>query len=442
MVSFQGAEFAFELRGDTVRIGSAPTNGLVLRDPGVSQEHAEVKRTGSVWRLVDLESANGTRVNGLYVNKQDLKDGDAISVGGAKLTFRDEPASAPIPISGAAAPAPIPAPAPVQAWTPQPLPVEAAPPRRAPSRDRDDDRDRHRRPRRGGGGGGGGSGGGGWMAGVLLALLAGAVVVIAAMALPGAEKSVDPNVEVLRVMRELVAAGRYAEAAALEEKGNPQFGDTQKEIWKVAAEARRKLESSREEKFVGGGDSFWNEKIAPRMPVPESDVREVARLCDEFCKEFPGHPKADEAEILHLQLTGEASPAWQKAKGGSQPGQGGYVSVSDLIFAAENRAIPFLNSGDFAAAFRVYDMYADACARVHPQGFVEKFRDESKPARTLIEKRSRNFFEKMEERAMTLEDAKRLDEVERMYREARDRCGLPDLRQRCEAELDRLRGRR
>ena len=40
LVSFQGAEFAFDLRGDAVRIGSAPTNGLVLRDPGVSQEHA------------------------------------------------------------------------------------------------------------------------------------------------------------------------------------------------------------------------------------------------------------------------------------------------------------------------------------------------------------------------------------------------------------------
>ena len=68
LVQLSGAEFAFDLRGESVRVGAASTNGLVLRDPGVGREHFEVRRQGSVWRLVDLESASGTRVNGLYVN--------------------------------------------------------------------------------------------------------------------------------------------------------------------------------------------------------------------------------------------------------------------------------------------------------------------------------------------------------------------------------------
>jgi hypothetical protein len=277
---------------------------------------------------------------------------------------------------------------------------------------------------------------------LLLALVAGGVIAIGVLALPKGEKKADPNLEVLRQMREHVAAGRHAEAIALEAKGNPQYGESQKEIWREATAARRALERNQSEGFAAGGDAFWAEKIAPRLPALESDAPVVARLCEEFCRTFPGHARFDEAGLLHLQMTGEPSPSWQKGKGGSQPGQGGYLSVTDLIRAAEARVIPLIKNGDYAAAFRVYDQYTEACTRAYPAGFDEKFKVESKPARILIEQQARKAFDKLEEKAMTLEDAKRYEECEKLYRDARERMGLPDIRTRCEAELDRLGGRR
>ena len=152
--------------------------------------------------------------------------------------------------------------------------------------------------------------------------------------------------------------------------------------------------------------------------------------------------RADEAGLLHIQLTAEASPAWQKAKGGGAPGQGGHLGVADLLRAAEARVGPFLKNGNYAAAFRVYDMFSDACDRVHPAGYRAKFDKEAESPRYLIKKQATAEFERLEEKAMTMEDARRYDEVEALYRDARERFGLPDVKERCNAELERLRDRK
>ena len=48
---------------DTVRLGRAETNGLVVRDDLVSAEHLELQRNGNEWIVVDLGSTNGTFVD-------------------------------------------------------------------------------------------------------------------------------------------------------------------------------------------------------------------------------------------------------------------------------------------------------------------------------------------------------------------------------------------
>ena len=446
LVSFQGAEFAFDLRGDAVRIGSAPTNGLVLRDQGVSQEHAEVRRQGEVWRLIDLESAAGTRVNGLYVNKQDLKDGDVVSVGAAKLTFKEESGVAPAPMpSSAPSAAPIPAPAPIPgSWgapapvavAPVPMPVPGAGAARRPQgrdRDRDDDRGRRRPARRGGSAAG---------AVFVLVIAAVGVAAIAYLVTPKDDKKADPNPMILAQMNALIEAGRFGEAAELESKGNPKFDHTMGEIHRAARSARNRAEGARSEGIAAEGDAYWKERIAPRLPASESDARDAARACEEFCAKFPGHARFDEAGLIHIQLTAEASPSWQKAKGGSNPGQGGHLGVADLIRAAEARVGPFLKNGNYAAAFRVYDMFSDACDRIYASGYRVKFDKEAEAPRYLIKKQATAEFERLEEKAMTMEDARRYDEVEALYRDARERFGLPDVKERCNAELERLRDRK
>ena len=49
---------------DTVRIGRAETNGVVISNDLVSGEHLELRKTGEIWEIVDLDSTNGTFIDG------------------------------------------------------------------------------------------------------------------------------------------------------------------------------------------------------------------------------------------------------------------------------------------------------------------------------------------------------------------------------------------
>lgn len=74
--------------GDTpVAIGRSAECDVRLTDTSVSRRHAEVRRTGDSWTIVDLGSTNGTRVNGAGVRERRLSDGDTIAVGDATLRF-------------------------------------------------------------------------------------------------------------------------------------------------------------------------------------------------------------------------------------------------------------------------------------------------------------------------------------------------------------------
>ena len=68
-------------------IGRSPDCSVHIADASVSRRHAEIRPAGDGWLLVDLGSTNGTRVNGASVTERRLADGDAITVGDAKLRF-------------------------------------------------------------------------------------------------------------------------------------------------------------------------------------------------------------------------------------------------------------------------------------------------------------------------------------------------------------------
>jgi hypothetical protein len=73
---------------DPVVIGRLSTNDVVLSDPNVSRRHAELRREGGRWILVDLGSTNGSVVNGKLVKEQALEDGDRLSFGQSELIFK------------------------------------------------------------------------------------------------------------------------------------------------------------------------------------------------------------------------------------------------------------------------------------------------------------------------------------------------------------------
>lgn len=73
---------------DPLLIGRDPQNDVVLDDRRVSRKHAEIRLRLGRYTLYDLQSTNGTYVNGRRVAEKVLDDGDDISVGGLEITFR------------------------------------------------------------------------------------------------------------------------------------------------------------------------------------------------------------------------------------------------------------------------------------------------------------------------------------------------------------------
>jgi len=74
--------------GDTTfRVGRVSGNELVLSDPNVSRHHAEVRAIPGGYQLVDLQSTNGTKVNGAPISEHRLLSGDVITFGATVVSF-------------------------------------------------------------------------------------------------------------------------------------------------------------------------------------------------------------------------------------------------------------------------------------------------------------------------------------------------------------------
>jgi adenylate cyclase len=72
-------------------IGRSEQANVRLEDPGVSRQHATIRREGGRYWLVDLGSSNGTFVNEMAVSHaQPLHDGDRLQLGTAQLVFCDQ----------------------------------------------------------------------------------------------------------------------------------------------------------------------------------------------------------------------------------------------------------------------------------------------------------------------------------------------------------------
>jgi diguanylate cyclase (GGDEF)-like protein len=94
LVVIAGPSFGemYKLRPDKTVLGRGDKTDVRIVDDGVSREHAAVQREGGKVVLVDLGSTNGTFCNGVRVPRQELVDGDKISIGAAtilKFTYQD-----------------------------------------------------------------------------------------------------------------------------------------------------------------------------------------------------------------------------------------------------------------------------------------------------------------------------------------------------------------
>lgn len=92
------------LKGRMV-LGRLPTCEISLHDANASRQHAELVEREDGWWIVDLDSTNGTYVNGSLVKERRLMPGDRIQVGSSKMEFAVEQTR---PVLPPPAPAPVP----------------------------------------------------------------------------------------------------------------------------------------------------------------------------------------------------------------------------------------------------------------------------------------------------------------------------------------------
>jgi pSer/pThr/pTyr-binding forkhead associated (FHA) protein/tetratricopeptide (TPR) repeat protein len=115
-------------------LGRAPGNPIAIPDPLVSSRHLKIVRRGEVYAAVDLDSENGTRVNGVKVTSRELKQGDQIQIGGFTFYFALDgvvPAPESIPIIQPALTPSTPPPPPPSVSAPSPAARAPAVPAKA-----------------------------------------------------------------------------------------------------------------------------------------------------------------------------------------------------------------------------------------------------------------------------------------------------------------------
>ncbi len=79
-----GTEYAIK---QAAILGRLDSNDIPVKDNKASREHAKIYKQGNQFAIVDLNSSNGTMVNGERVTKRVLKEGDEIGIGLVKMRY-------------------------------------------------------------------------------------------------------------------------------------------------------------------------------------------------------------------------------------------------------------------------------------------------------------------------------------------------------------------
>ena len=75
---------------DQIRIGRNSANDFVIANASVSGEHCIIERCDGGWRVKDLDSTNGTRVNDQRITMATVRRNDVVTLGGIALSIRGD----------------------------------------------------------------------------------------------------------------------------------------------------------------------------------------------------------------------------------------------------------------------------------------------------------------------------------------------------------------
>jgi hypothetical protein len=77
----------YEVEKRRLVLGRSRECDIQLADPNVSRRHAELRQEGTTYWIVDLDSTNGTVINGRRLKRAKLQDGDTITLGATDIMF-------------------------------------------------------------------------------------------------------------------------------------------------------------------------------------------------------------------------------------------------------------------------------------------------------------------------------------------------------------------
>ncbi len=402
---------------DVVRFGRDRGCDVVLEEPGISAEHFELRRADGGWKVVDLESRNGTRLNGAFVNQSALKDGDVLHAGAVRVVFQAD-AGRPSGVAAPVAAAPIArgaAPAPSRKAAPA-----AAQRRRArdeePQEEATERRGRARRVRRGSN------------STVIIALIVLVVAAAVGILVLATSKTESPNRVVRRQMLDAQARGNWEKMLELAAQADPNDPDPvdYEAIQEMRAEAEIGRKGAADSAVATVADRAWN------------DIR-VWRQKTEW-KDDPGYiAKLDEYIAQHgtMQTSGVHSAKKERTKltGTTRPGAPA-TAAEALTLLRED--VVYLNElGMYGESVRRIDAFLQehAGAVAGAAGIAEDLR------RATTEQVSKWFATQVSVAWHKVDNDDWGRAIQTMET-ARDRVGIPEFQKRADDEIRKIQEHR
>jgi len=103
IIHADGTETQHDLEQDVVTVGRLDDNLIQIEHPSVSSHHAQLTMTGGDYHLKDLNSTNGTRVNGVPISEKQLREGDRLRFGKVEAIYHSKTSAGgamPLPDTG------------------------------------------------------------------------------------------------------------------------------------------------------------------------------------------------------------------------------------------------------------------------------------------------------------------------------------------------------
>ena len=88
LVNTDGVGKSFPITDTSLKIGKSPDNDVVIDSPTVSRNHLVIQRQGDRFLVQDLQSTNGTFIDGAQIREAYLKPGQLLELGDVQLRFQ------------------------------------------------------------------------------------------------------------------------------------------------------------------------------------------------------------------------------------------------------------------------------------------------------------------------------------------------------------------